>query len=155
MSAPQSNTNIVRGMAVLSVLELVGVLLYYLPQPGYSQSRLVLFGLIAGAAVLGGAGVVLRRATLTAVGVFGLFSLGFGKQYSACSSYPLPLFSWSLLFWTDPRTPRRSAPSNPRRSGPHRFDRPHPNLGPREIRGVYLARESCQDSDGQIVLSSL
>ena len=89
MSAPLSQADVVRGMAVISVLGLVGVLLYYLPQPGYSQSRLVLFGLIAGAAVLGGAGVVLRRATLTAVGVFGLFILGFWQ--AALSVFILPV----------------------------------------------------------------
>ena len=89
MSAPQPKTDIVRGTAVLSVLGLVGVLLYYLPQPGYSQSRLVLFGLIAGAAVLGGIGVVLRRATLTAVGVLGLFLLGFWQ--AVLSMYILPV----------------------------------------------------------------
>jgi energy-converting hydrogenase Eha subunit C len=89
MSALQSKTDVVRGMAVLSVLGLVGVLLYYLPQLGYSQSRFVLFGLIAGAAVLGGVGVALRRATLTAVGVFGLFLLGFWQ--AVLSVFILPV----------------------------------------------------------------
>lgn len=89
MSAPLSQTGVVRGMALLSVLVLVGVLLYYLPQPGYSPSRLVLFGLIAGTAVLGGAGVVLRRATLTSVGVFGLFLLGFWQ--ATLSVFILPV----------------------------------------------------------------
>ena len=77
MKTGRSVAGIVRGATVLSVLGLVGVLLYYLPQPGYSQSRLVLFGLVAGAAVLGGTGVVLRRFTVTMVGVVGLFLLGF------------------------------------------------------------------------------
>jgi energy-converting hydrogenase Eha subunit C len=89
MNTSLSITDVVRGMAVLSVLGLFGVLLYYLPQPGYSQSRLFLFGLIAGAAVLGGAGVVLRRATLTAVGIFGLFLLGFWQ--AVLSVFVLPV----------------------------------------------------------------
>lgn len=45
--------------------------------------------IIAGAAVLGGAGVVLRRATLTAVGVSGLFLLGFWQ--AALSVFILPV----------------------------------------------------------------
>ncbi|WP_211313357.1 hypothetical protein [Halarchaeum salinum] len=89
MGALRSKTDLVRGIAVLSVLGLVGVLLYYLPQPGYSQSRLVLFGLIAGAAVLGGVGIVLHRATLTAVGVVGLFLLGFWQ--AVLSVFILPV----------------------------------------------------------------
>ena len=45
MSASLSKTDVVRGIALLSVLGLVGMLLHYRHQPGYSQSRLVLFGL--------------------------------------------------------------------------------------------------------------
>lgn len=77
MSPSPSETDVVRGLAVFAVLGLVGVLLYYLPQPGYSESRLVLFGLIAAAAVLGGVGVVRHSARLTAVGAVGLVLLGF------------------------------------------------------------------------------
>jgi len=92
MSALQSKTDVVREIALLSVLGLVGVLLYYLPQPGYSQSRLVLFGLIAAAAVLGGAGIVLHRATITVVGTVGLFLLGFWQAALGVFILPVAAF---------------------------------------------------------------
>lgn len=75
--------------AILSVVGLVGVLLYYLPRAGYSQSRLVLFGLITLAAVLGAAGVVLQRPAVTGVGVIGLFGLGFWQAVLSVFIYPV------------------------------------------------------------------
>lgn len=81
--------NVIRGAAVLSVLGLIGVLLYYLPQPGYSQSRLILFALITSAALLGGAGVVQRRVRITIIGAAGLFLLGFWQAVLAVFIYPV------------------------------------------------------------------
>ncbi|SDR19990.1 hypothetical protein [Natronobacterium texcoconense] len=93
-----SRTTAARGIVVLTVVGLVGVLLYYLPQPGYGPFRLVLFGLIAGAAVLGGIGVVRRRPAFTIGGIVGLFLLGFWQAVLSVFIFPaIGLFLLALL----------------------------------------------------------
>jgi hypothetical protein len=82
--------NLARLVAVVGVLVLLTVLLWMLPQPGYSRSRLVLFALIAGAAVLGATGVLLRRSIVTTVAVVGLFLLGVWQAV-------LSVFIWPVI----------------------------------------------------------
>lgn len=81
---------LIRGATYLSVLVLVAILLWILPSPGYSQSRLVLFGLIVAAAVLGATGTYLHRPKITATGVIGLFLLGFWQAV-------LSVFIWPVI----------------------------------------------------------
>lgn len=74
---------------MLSVLGLLVVLGYLLPQQGYGQSRLVLFALIAVAAILGAVGVGLDRPSVTGAGVVGLFLLGFWQAVLSVFIYPV------------------------------------------------------------------
>ncbi|MEY7849636.1 hypothetical protein AB7C87_10625 [Natrarchaeobius sp. A-rgal3] len=66
-----------RWIAVAAVLALLAVLAWFLPQPGFSGSRVALFALIAGAAILGAAGLLRRRMSLAVAGAVFLFLLGF------------------------------------------------------------------------------
>lgn len=82
-------TQAIRGVALLSVVALLGVLGYYLPQEGYSHSRLALVGLLSVTAVLGGIGVLRRRPAVTGIGVLGLFLLGFWQAVLSVFIYPV------------------------------------------------------------------
>lgn len=82
--------DLARLVAVVGVLVLLAVLLWTLPQSGYSRSRFVLFAFIAGAALLGATGVLLRRSVITTVAVVGLFLLGFWQAV-------LSVFIWPVI----------------------------------------------------------
>jgi hypothetical protein len=90
MNLRWSAANLIRGTAYVSVLGLIAVLLWLLPQPGYSQSRLVLFGLITAAAALGTTGTYLHHPKVTVAGVIGLFLLGFWQAV-------LSVFIWPVI----------------------------------------------------------
>ncbi len=77
METGQVKFELARIVAVVTVLAFIGVLLYYLPKPGYSQSRLIFFGILAGIALLGAAGVIVRNIAAIVVGSLGLFALGY------------------------------------------------------------------------------
>ncbi|WP_435118036.1 hypothetical protein [Halolamina sp. C58] len=68
------DTHPAQGLALAALLLFLGVLVVYLDRPGYTPLRLLLFGTLAGAAVLGTAGAVTGRAWLAAVGA-GLLAL--------------------------------------------------------------------------------
>ena len=95
MNGNKSRINLVRGVTVLSVFGLLGVLAYFLVQLGYSRSRFVLLSLIACSAVIGGIGVTLNRTTLTIIGAVGLFLLGFWQ--AVLSIYIAPVIVLLLL----------------------------------------------------------
>ena len=89
MARSYSSAKLARGGSVGATLALGGVLLWYLPQPGYSQSRLVLFALIGGAATLGAVGAVADRPGVTLAGAVGLFLLGFWQAVLSVFIYPV------------------------------------------------------------------
>ncbi|MFC4451232.1 hypothetical protein [Halorussus aquaticus] len=68
---------------MLFVIILTGILLWTLPRPGYSQSRLILFSAIIGGAWIGIIGVAVISfnykigLSITAIGTGTLFILGF------------------------------------------------------------------------------
>lgn len=95
MDPSRQTSIVVRVLAVLAVLGLVGVLLYYLSVPGYSRSRLVLFALLGGAGVVGGVGATFRRRDLVLAGSAGLFLLGFWQ--AALGVFVLPVAAVLLL----------------------------------------------------------
>ncbi|MFB6121425.1 MAG: hypothetical protein ABEJ68_09950 [Halobacteriaceae archaeon] len=84
-----------RAVAEFGVSALLVVLASYLPKPRYSESRLLLFGLVAGAALLGGVGVVRRRPALTLAGAVGLLLLGFSQATLGVYAVPVAVL---LLF---------------------------------------------------------
>jgi hypothetical protein len=79
-----SNTRatIARWLSVGGTVVFLGVLGYYLGQPGYSWSRLVVFAVLGGLAGLGTTGVVYQRELLAAAGACGLLMLGFSLAAS-------------------------------------------------------------------------
>lgn len=89
MKSQNGHRVVARSVAVVTVLAFLGVLLWMLSQPGYSQSRLVLFVLIGGAAVIGAVGVVLRWFAVTVVGVGSLFMFGFWQAVLSVFIYPV------------------------------------------------------------------
>jgi hypothetical protein len=72
-----STTAAVRGLTVLVVAAFLGVLGWYLGQPGYSPARLALFAALGASAIAGAAGVVSGRTLVAAGGACALFLLGF------------------------------------------------------------------------------
>lgn len=66
-----------RAAAVLAALYLTAGLLWLLPSPGYTTTRLALFAVILAFGWLGAAGAVVGRPVGAAVGTVGLFLLGF------------------------------------------------------------------------------
>lgn len=79
METEQVKFELVRVVAVVAVFVFMAVLLYYLPSSGYSESRLVFFGVLARAALLGAVGVIVRNIAAIAVGCSVLFLLGFWR----------------------------------------------------------------------------
>jgi hypothetical protein len=69
--------SIVHGLTVVVVVAFLGVLGYYLFQPGYTWTRLTGFAVLGGLAVVGAAGVIYQRGLLAGVGAGGLVLLGF------------------------------------------------------------------------------
>lgn len=84
-----SRTDLARGAALGAVLAFLGVLLWLLPQPGYQLSRLLLFGALAAAALIGGFGVLDRRPIVTVVGIGGLVLLGFWQAVLGVFVWPV------------------------------------------------------------------
>ena len=74
---PSTKAAVVRWLTVLGVVAFLGVLGWYLGQPGYTQTRLVFFAVLGGLAVAGAAGVVYQRMLVTLGGAAGLLLLGF------------------------------------------------------------------------------
>ncbi|GAA0287158.1 hypothetical protein [Halobacterium noricense] len=72
-----SKTAAVRGLTVLVVAAFLGVLGWYLGQPGYTSARLTLFVALGASAIAGAAGVVSGRAFVAVGGACALFLLGF------------------------------------------------------------------------------
>ena len=89
MARSYSYAKLARGGSVGAALALGGVLLWYLPQPGYSRSRLVLFALIGAAAALGAVGSVAGRPGVTLTAAVGLFLLGFWQAVLSVFIYPV------------------------------------------------------------------
>lgn len=92
METEQVKFELVRVVAVVAVFVFMAVLLYYLPSSGYSGSRLVFFGVLAGAALLGAVGVIVRNIAAIAVGCSVLFLLGFWQVRLAFSSSQPPVY---------------------------------------------------------------
>ena len=68
---------IARGVSVAVVTAFLGVLGWYLFQPGYRWTRLVLFVVLGALAVIGTAGVWYQRERVTAAATAGLLLLTF------------------------------------------------------------------------------
>lgn len=68
---------LVRGATVVVTTAFLGVLGYYLGQPGYTETRLAFFAVLAGLAVVGTAGAVYQRDLVAVVCAAGLVLLGF------------------------------------------------------------------------------
>ena len=66
-----------RGLTVVGTVAFLGVLAYYLGQPGYTWTRLALFAVLGGLAVSGAVGVFYNRELMAAAGACGLLLLGF------------------------------------------------------------------------------
>lgn len=69
--------SIARGLAVVVTVAFLGVLGYYLVQPGYTWTRLVLFAVLGGLAVSGTVGVFYHRELIVAGGACGLLLMSF------------------------------------------------------------------------------
>ncbi len=89
---------IARRLAVAAAVGLLVVLAWYLPRPGFRWTRLVLFGLIAAAAVAGAVGVVRHRPVVAAAG--GLCLVALGAWQAAIGVFVLPVALALLLAGT-------------------------------------------------------
>jgi len=67
----------VRGLSAVVVVGFLGVLGAMLPEPGYSWTRLALFAVLGGLAVVGGVGIYTQRELVATAGACGLLLLGF------------------------------------------------------------------------------
>ncbi|MGB9965751.1 hypothetical protein [Halobacterium hubeiense] len=72
-----SEITAVRALAVLAVAAFLGVLGWSLGQPGYNSTRLLLYAVLGGFAIVGAAGIVYERPFVGAGGACGLVLLGF------------------------------------------------------------------------------
>ena len=79
-----------RQLAIVSVGGFLGVLGYYLMQPGLGWSRMALFAVLGGCAVLGGVGAYRRHTRLTVIGGSGLLLIGGWQPV-------LTVFVWPVL----------------------------------------------------------
>ncbi|MFC3478251.1 hypothetical protein [Halobacterium litoreum] len=71
----EASNSIARGVSVVAVAAFLGVLGWYLFQPGYGWTRLALFAALGAFAVAGSAGVWYGRARVAAAGIAGLVLL--------------------------------------------------------------------------------
>ncbi|RYJ19565.1 hypothetical protein ELS19_00805 [Halogeometricum borinquense] len=78
-----------RSIAVIAATALTFALLALLPRPGYSTSRFVLFGVMAGVGWVGAFGVVTNRLGVALVGVIGLFLFGFWQFTVGLAALPV------------------------------------------------------------------
>jgi len=90
--------------ATLATCILLGALGWYLQEPGYTASRLVLFAIIGGAGVLALYGIVAERPAIAGVGIAGLFLLGFWQAVLWIVVYPViaVLIVATLVGMTEP-----------------------------------------------------
>ncbi|SEP26223.1 hypothetical protein SAMN05216388_10578 [Halorientalis persicus] len=72
-----SKITAVRALAVLVLVAFLGVLGWSLGQPGYNSTRLLLYAVLGGFAIIGAAGIVYERPFVGAGGACGLLLLGF------------------------------------------------------------------------------
>jgi hypothetical protein len=72
-----SKITAVRALAVLVLVAFLGVLGWSLGQPGYNSTRLLLYAVLGGFAIVGAAGIVYERPFVGAGGACGLLLLGF------------------------------------------------------------------------------
>ncbi|WP_458210032.1 hypothetical protein [Haladaptatus sp. NG-SE-30] len=84
-----TRTNAIRWPTVVATVVLLGVLTWYLGQPGYRHTRLLLFAAIGGFAVVGAVGVVFDFERLIVVGAVGLLVLGFWQAVLWLYVYPV------------------------------------------------------------------
>ena len=74
---PDRTVSIVRALTLTVVVAFLGVLGYYLVQPGFTWVRLAFFAVLAGLAVVGAVGLYGERELLTVGAAIGLLLLGF------------------------------------------------------------------------------
>lgn len=103
---PITGSRPARGLAAAALLAFLGVLVFYLGQPGATPARLALFLALGGAATLGTTGAVLGRASIAAVGALLLALLGFWQATLWIFVLPMAgvLGAASLLIALDERT---------------------------------------------------
>lgn len=80
---------VVRWLTIMVVVAFLGVLGWYLGQPGYTRTRLVFFGILGGLAVTGATGVVFQRELVAAGSAFGLLLLGFWQAVLWMCLFPV------------------------------------------------------------------
>jgi len=84
-----TRSSLVRRLTVVVVVAFIGILGYYLVQPGVTWTRLVFFVVLGGLAVLATAGVFYQRGLITTGAASGLLLLGFWQ--AVLWIYILPL----------------------------------------------------------------
>lgn len=96
MTAPRDS--IASGSTAVVVAAFLGVLGYYLVQPGYSQTRLVFFIVLGGLAVLGAAGVIFQRERVAVSGAGGLLLVGFWQAVLWVYIFPVVVVLFAATF---------------------------------------------------------
>lgn len=91
-----SKITAVRTLAVLVVVAFLGVLGWSLGQPGYNPTRLLLYAVLGGLAVVGAAGIAYERPFVGACGACGLLLLGFWQ--AALWLYIFPVAGLLVVF---------------------------------------------------------
>lgn len=98
--------SIAHGLTVVVVVAFLGVLGYYLFQPGYSLTRLALFAVFGALAVVGAAGIIYDRGLLVGVGTVGLVLLGFWQAVLWVYILPVAVVFAVVAFTTPNRSNR-------------------------------------------------
>lgn len=88
--------DVARSVALLSVVGLVAVLLWYLPSPGYGPTRLSFFVLIGAIGVIGVVGAFLDRPFVVGGSAAAMFLLGFWQFTLGLFMLPVAV----VLFFT-------------------------------------------------------
>ncbi len=102
-------TRFLQGLSVAGVVAFLGVLAWYLGQPGYTRSRLALFAALGICAVAGAAGVVFERQVVSGIAVCGLVVLGLFQ--AVLWVYILPVGALLLVAAVGTAVRERSNPS--------------------------------------------